>query len=339
MAAHNHNFFDAATGKVDFAAWDAALSADVRSFRDKNFTDAQVGLAFLTPQLYRIEAQVYQTRYPSFDYSALAFVNTEGGLYSIGSVFYSGDIAGQAQFLNGGAFDMPYAGVSNTQFVQENQIAGIGYEWNIVELGRAAMLGRNLGADKAMAASKVAESFCYGVFVSGNTEKNMSGLINSSAVSAASATNGSWATATADEILADINEALQDIDTNTGTVHVANTLLLPTAKLNYIASQRVGDTNETILSFVKRNNAYSAVSGQDLTIRGLRDLATAGSGGTARLVAYDNSREVVQFHLPQPHQFLPAHHKSDTVYSVGGLLNIGGTEIRLPKALTYRDGI
>lgn len=339
MTAQNHNFYDAATGKINFAAWDADLSQHVKSFRDANFNDAQVGLGFLTPQMYRIESEVYQTRYPSFDYSALAYVNTEGGLYSVGSVFYSGDIAGQAQFFNGGAFDMPFAGVSRTQFVQENHIAGIGYEWNIVELNRAAMVGRNLSSDKAMAASKVAEQFCYNIFISGSTEKNMQGLINNSAVSEAAATNGTWAAATADEILADINEAIQDVDTNTGTVHMANTLLLPPAKLNYIASQRVGDTNETILAFVRRNNAYSAVSGQDLTIRAVRDLATAGTGSTAQMVAYDNSREVVQFHLPQPHQFLPAYQKSSTVYEVGGLLNIGGTEIRLPKAITYRYGI
>lgn len=336
MTIQNHNFTDAA-GKVDFVAWDAALSAEAKSFRDANFMDAQVGMAFLTPQMYRIETQVYQTRYPSFDYGSLAYVNTEGGLWSVGSVFYSGDIAGKAEFFNSGSFDMPFAGVSQTQFVQENRLAAIGYEWDIGELNRAAMVGRNLSSDKAMAASKVAEKFCYDIFISGNTEKNMTGLINNASVSAAASTNGSWGAATADEILADINEVLTDVNTNTGEVHIADRLLLPTAKLTSIASTRVGDTNETILAFVRRNNVYSAQSGQDLTIRALRDLNNVG--GSTRMVAYDSSREVVQFHLPAPHQFLPAYQKSSTVYEVGGLLNIGGTEVRLPKAISYRTGI
>lgn len=337
MTAQNHNFYDAASGKIDFVAWDAALSDHARTFRDKNFTDAQVGLAFLTPQLYRIEAEVYQTRYPSFDYSALAFVNTEGGLWSPGSVFHSGDIAGEAQFFNTSANDMPYAGVSQTQFLQENRLAAIGYKYDIGELNRAAMLGRNLPSDKAMAASKVAEQFCYKTFVSGNAEKNMPGLINNSAVSAAAATNGSWAAATPDEIADDMFEALDDIAVNTVDVHKGATLLIPSTGFRYASKKRMTDGNETVISYVRKT--FREANGMDVTIRGVRDLETAGSGNSRRMVAYDNSREVVQFHLPGGHTFLPARQKSDTEYSVGGLLNIGGTEIRLPKAVTYRDGI
>ena len=35
--------------------------------REINFADAQQALGFITPQLLRIETQVYQTKYPSFD--------------------------------------------------------------------------------------------------------------------------------------------------------------------------------------------------------------------------------------------------------------------------------
>lgn len=337
MTAQNHNFFDAATGKVDFVAWDAALSDQAKSFRDKDFTDAQVGLAFLTPQLYRIETEVYQTRYPSFDYSALAYVNEEGGLWSPGSVFHSGDISGEAQFFNASANDMPYAGVSQTQFLQENRLAAIGYKYDIGELNRAAMLGRNLSSDKAMAASKVAEQFCYTTFISGNTEKNMAGLINNAAVGKASATNGTWATATPDEIADDMFEALDDVASNTNDVHMAATLLLPSTAFRFASKKRMTDGNETVISYVRKT--FREANNIDVTIRGIRDLETAGDSSSRRLVAYDNSREVVQFHLPGAHQFLPARQKSDTEYSVGGLLNIGGTEIRLPKAVAYRDGV
>ena len=57
------------------------------------------------------------------------------------------------------------------------------------------------------------------------------------------------------------------------------------------------------------------------------------------MMAYDNSREVVQFHLPGPHEFLPAFQKSSMTWEVAGIMNVGGVEIRRPKAVAYRDGI
>jgi hypothetical protein len=45
----------------------------------------------------------------------------------------------------------------------------------------------------------------------------------------------------------------------------------------------------------------------------------------------------VKFHLPGAHQFLPPFQKSSMTYEVGGIMNVGGAEIRLPKAVVYRD--
>src|SRR6478609_5902841 len=137
-----------------------------------NFHDAQQALGFITPQLLRINTTVEMQVYPSFDYSRLMYVNTDGDMWDIGSVFYSGDIAGAAQFLSGKGFDMPFADISTTQHLQANHLAGIGYEWSLQELQRAARLGRALTSDKAMAARKVAESFVYGIAMRGHAEKN-----------------------------------------------------------------------------------------------------------------------------------------------------------------------
>lgn len=310
-----------------------------------NFADAQQALGFITPQLLRIETQVYQTRYPSFDYSRLMTVNTDGDMWDVGSVFYSGDIAGKAEFLAGKGFDMPYADVSRTQFLNENHLAGIGYEWSLQELQRAARLGRSLSADKALAASKVAEAFCYGIAIRGHTEKNKTGLVNDGNVPAATvAADGAgsgtaWTTKTPDLILRDINAALNAPFNATNETHVADTLLLPTTRLQYIAGLRIGDGADTLMKFIRENNAYTLATGGQLTIIGTRELETAGGSSSARMVAYDNSREVVQFHLPGPHEFLPPFQKSSMTWEVAGIMNVGGVEIRLPKAMAYRDGI
>jgi len=314
--------------------------------REINFYDAQQASGFIIPQQLRIETEVFQTRYPSFEFGELMFVNTDGDMWDIGTVFFSGDIAGKAEFLAGAGFDMPYASVARTQFLQQNHFAGIGYEWFLQELQRAAKEGRNLPNEKAMAAGKVAQRFKYGIAIRGSTEKGFVGLINNPSVPTANVpadgtgSSALWANKTPDQIARDFNLGLSDVINNTAETSIPDTVLLPSSRLQAISTKRIGDTADyTLLRFLRENNLITAQSGRPLTIRGSRELETAGAGGTARMVTYDNSREVVQFHLPGDHTFLPPWQKSSMTWEVAGIMNIGGTEIRLPKAMSYRDGI
>lgn len=356
-------FFDAAAGRITdpvaFLAADADIKAHVirlwaadnarhaATFADKIdafLSDAQVGYAFLTPQLYRIETEVYMTRYPSFDISRFMTVDSSGDMWDVGTVVYSMDKVGQAEFFSGAGFDMPYASANWTQGNRNFHMAAVGYEWNTQELQRAAKLGRSLSSDKAAAAKLAADRLIYGIAMNGQTprgesEKGWTGFINNaSAPSAQVAADGTgstrtWSTKTPDQILRDINEALTAVETGTGETHVANTLVLPTTAYNEAASRRVTDTGETILSFLQSNN----VAGERLEIVKSRALETAGTSSSRRMIAYDRSPQVLKFHLPGPHQFLPPFQKSSLTYEVGGIMNVGGTEVRLPKAIVYRD--
>lgn len=356
------NFYDRASGRITDPAMFMLADADVKrqtialwaadnarhaaTFADKVdafFSDAQVGYAFLTPQLHRIEAEVYMTKYPSFDITRFMSVDSSGDMWDIGTLVYSMDNVGQAQFLAGGAFDVPYASTQMSQNTRNFHLAGIGYEWNTQELQRAAKLGRSLSSDKAQAAVQASDRFIYGIAMTGKTpagdaEKGWTGFVNNgSAPSAQVAADGTgssrlWTAKTADQILRDINAAITAVETGTGETHVANTLVLPTSAYNYIATTRVGDS-DTILKFLQANNT----AGEALQIKKSRALETAGTGGTTRMVAYDNNPQVLKFHLPGPHQFLPAFQKSSLVYEVAGIMNVGGCEVRLPKAIVYRD--
>lgn len=310
-----------------------------------NFSDAQQALGFLAPQLLRINTQIEMQEYPSFDYASLLPVNTDGGMWSYGSVFYSGDIAGSAEFLAHKGFDMPLADIATSQHVQTNHFAGIGYEYSRGELERAAEAGRNLSTEKAEAARTVAESFIYGIAIRGHAEKNMTGLINSPLVPTANVAADGTAGATTfasknpDQINRDINAVLNAPFNSTKETKRANRLLLPTTRLQYMAQTRIGDGSDTILKFVRENNAYTLETGQPLDIRGSRELETAGAGGTARMVAFAAERSVVQMHLPGPHEFLEAWRAHALLWQVPGIMNVGGVEWRRPKGAAYRDGI
>lgn len=364
MNAITHNFYDSASGRISdpiaFMAADADVKAQVMrlwaadnarlalTFRDKVeafLSDAQVGLAFLTPQLYRIETEVYMTKYPSFDISRFMAIDTSGSMWDVGTLVYSQDDVGQAEYLAAGAFDVPYASNRMAQATKPYYLAGIGYEWNTQEMQRAAMLGRSLSSDKARAAKQGADRFIYSLGMLGQTpsgvaEKGGTGFVNNaSAPSAQVANDGTgpsrlWSAKTADLILRDINAALGAVETGTSETHIANTLVLPTTSYNYIASTRVSTGSDTtILQYLQKNN----VAGESLTILKSRALETAGTGSTTRMVAYDNNDQVLKFHLPGPHQFLSPFQKSSLTYEVAGIMNVGGVEVRLPKAIVYRD--
>lgn len=328
--------------------WAADNARSAKSFEDKAdafFSDAQVGIAFLTPQLYRIETEVYMTRYPSFDITRFMTVDSSGDMWDVGTVVYSQEDVGQAEFLAGAAFDMPYASNRMSQASKPFYLAGIGYEWNTQEMQRAAKLGRSLSSDKARAAKLSADRFIYGIGMNGQTpraesEKGWTGFINNaSAPTAQVAADGTassrlWTAKTPDQILRDVNAAITLVETGTSETHVANTLVLPTSAYNYVATTpRATGSDMTILRFLQLNNE----AGEALTILKSRALETAGTGGTTRLVAYDRDPQVLKFHLPGPHQFLPPFQKASMVYEVAGIMNVGGVEVRLPKAIVYRD--
>jgi len=344
-------FYDAATGKVDLAGWKAHDALQAATFADRIdafYSDAQVGIAFLTPQLWRIESEVYQRRYPNFDLDGLVFVNEDGDMWDVGTVFYSRDMAGRAEFLSGKGFDMPYAGQLNEQNSRGYHLAGIGYEWTVQEMQRAAKLGRALGSEKAEEATIVAKVFKRSVAMTGRTpgattsEKGWTGLINDPNVPAANvAATGTgsttaWQNKTPDVISSDIWSAVNAVETQTGETHTATTVALPTAKLRYIEQTRMTDGSGRIIDFIRGDNA---AGGRTINFANIRELAGAGASGTDRMIAYDNDRQVAQFHLPGDHTFLQPRQASDMTYSVGGIMNVGGTEVRLPKAMTYRDGI
>ncbi|AIT81602.1 DUF2184 domain-containing protein [Novosphingobium pentaromativorans] len=341
---------DDATQSRIFNLWAVYDAQQALAFADRVhefLVDAQVGRAFLTPQLHRIETMVYMRKYPSFDLTGILSVNEDGDMWDVGTVFYSMDQVGKAAFLAGGSFDVPYADVLNDQHVHGFYLAGIGYEWNIQDMQRAAKLGRALSADKAGAARKSAAAFKRSIAMTGKapgaatSEKGWTGLVNNASVPAANVTadgTGSttpWANKTPDQISRDIWAAVNAVETQTGETHTATTVGLPTQKLRYIEQTRMTDTGSTILSYIRGNRD----GGENINFVPIRELAGAGSGSTDRMVAYDNSEEVSKFHLPGDHEFLPPFQKGSMVYEVAGIMNVGGTEIRLPKALTYRDGI
>lgn len=301
--------------------------------------DAQSALGFLQSQTSHIETQVNEIVYPDIQYPSLIPVDTSAHPFAQTVTYYSSDKVGRASWINGNASDIPMADTSMAEHQTNVYTAGIGYGWGWEEVGIAQKLGINLGNDKAMAARRAYEEMVDRVALTGDTEKNFQGLINNSSVDEAAATNGSWGTATTDEILQDVNDALLAVATGTLYTSVADTLLLSPGKMNFIATKRLGDTTMTILEFLRQNNTYTAMTGRPLTIRTVRGLETAGTGGTEQMIAYRRDPQVLKLHIPMPHRFLPVIQDGPLRWVVPGVFRLGGLDIRRPGEVKYRYGI
>jgi hypothetical protein len=302
--------------------------------------DAQAALGFVVSQTTHVETAVNATVYPDIQYPSLIPVDTSAHPFAQTVTYYSSDKFGKAGWINGNADDIPLAGTELTQHKTSVYTAAIGYGYGWEEINVAMMLGRNLTADDAMAARRAYEEMVDRVALYGDSEKNFDGLLDYSGVTAASLTNGDWdGTGTnEDEILEDVNNLVLGVASDTRYTSIADTLLMSPAKLNTLATRRLGDTTMTVLEFLRRNNTYTAMTGQALTIRGVRGLETAGAGVTQRIVAYRRDPQVLKLHIPMPHRFLPVYQDGPLRWVVPGVFRLGGLDIRRPKEVRYGDG-
>lgn len=304
------------------------------------FTDAQQAIGFARPALYRVHNTVFEEKYPAFNYAEMIPVNEDGDLWDVGTIVTSMQgPAGQAEYISAKGFDIPNVSSKMAETTSNFYLAGAGYEVTLQEVNRASRMGVDLPSRGASDARKVMEKFIYDRAMSGSTEKGFTGLLNNASVPQAAAPTGTWGTANPDQMQADVDAALTDVYTNTKETEIADTVLLPTSAFLVANRTKMTEYGGTVLKYLSENNAFTAITGQALTIMPSRELETAGSGSSRRIAAYARNPGVLEFFLPGSPTFMAPFPISSLAYRVDGIANVGQTEIYRPKAVSYRDGI
>jgi len=301
----------------------------------------QPTLAFMESQVAYIERQAYRVRYPSIQYPTLVPITSEAPDWINTITHYSMDMTGSADFISAQADDFPLADASKQQFNVQVEMLGAAYQYNTEEMMQAQMTGMNLSAERAIAARRAVEEKIDDLVLNGYSALKWDSLINSSLVpksDAAATGSGSlrtWKSKTADQVLGEINELLERVHVDSLTVEMADTILMPWTLIHDISTRRISEgVDNTILSFLRQNNVYTATTGRPLRIRPLRGLESQSNG---RIIAYRFDPEILRFHLPMPFRFLEPMRKSAMTWQVQGVFRTGGLEIRLPNAMRYLD--
>lgn len=290
--------------------------------------------AILTRQLEYVKSRTYDVKYPAMAARRFIPVSTETPNGADSITYSQWDQYGMAKVVANAADDLPLVDVVAQEFTSPVKSLGDAYTYSIQDLRRVAQSGQPLDAMRAQAARRAIESAIDEIAAFGLPEARLPGLLNHANIPIVAPDTGTWATATAEEILADLNKLVNSIVTSTKNVHQPDTLLLDTASFALLASMPTGaDLQRTVLRVFLETNPYIRNVDQ------WHKLDTADAAGTGpRIVAYQRSPEVMELEIPQEFEQFPPQARN-LAFVIPCHARIGGTVVRYPLAIAFMDGV
>lgn len=209
--------------------------------------------------------------------------------------------------------------------------------WTVAELASAMAIGRPIDEQKLLYIQKKFQQDVNEMVYLGDSALGLTGLLNNAQVSRADAPNSDWSTATADQILADVNALLKRCYNAAAQAVAPTDLRLSGDAFSQLSSMKVSDAgNESVLSFVARNCLSNAINGRPLNIQPVKYLASGQAvSNKDRMVAYTKDPQYIQMPLVFPQRQQPVF--TDVAQSVAYLGALGQIEIRYPETIAYSD--
>jgi len=208
--------------------------------------------------------------------------------------------------------------------------------------------GMNLLTRKGEVMREAAERHIEDVFFFGFSDLGFAGYLDypyTPATTAGTKAAGgtTWAVATPDEILKDVNDNLGKVYSDTLQLFMPNRVELPVKQFVQISTMRINGTggngvNETVLSFLAKNNFYTVTTGQQLELRAIRYLKGAGAGGTDRMIVSDASARNMYMPMPVPFTLLAPQDRQYAT-DVFADYRFGSFHRPYPTSALYVDGI
>ena len=302
------------------------------------------GQAFLTSELEKRDMLV-RTPLTSFTYSRDIPIRVGGGWAEFVSAMNVGygltGGSGEGMIGSGSADGIPMVQADFGKDLWKTHAIYAGTRVFWIDMQKGNMTGRNIDTllrdGLRMAYDKHMDENVYAGFAKYGT----TGLINNPDVVITNATK-TWATATPDEILEMVNNAIlatwaraaYDLDA------IPNHILLPYEQYNYIATTKVTNLAEkTILTFLEENNVATK-NGGDLFIGATVWCKAAGTGSTDRMVVYSNKERYVAIDELVPlTRAMTTPNAERFSYDTAYAGNVSETEVFYPETITYTDGI
>ena len=297
--------------------------------------------ATITRQLLYVKAKTYDVKYPMFRARDFIPVSHEVGTGAESWSYWQYDGFAMAKAIQNYAQDFPRVDVKATEFPQKITALGASYAYTIQDMRRIAFMaqngnarGANIDVKRAALARRAIEAAIDDIASNGLTDAGFSGFVNNASVPVLTAPTGTWATATATQIIGDLNHMWQQILLTTNQVEVPDTIILSVNAYN-IATGLPFSTlaNLTVAQWFIQNNPH--IKDLDQWYK----LNKANAGGTAsRQVCYRRDPDAVFMEIPQEfEQFAPQIEMMQ--YNIPCHARFGGVAFPYPLSAAYMDGV
>lgn len=223
------------------------------------------------------------------------------------------DRRGKGAFRAAVGKDIPTVGVTINKVTIPMESAAVSASIDLDDIRAVAFghEGMNLITDSGAVMREASERHIEHVFFYGFSTLGFAGWLDYSlsplTTAGTKAAGGTtWAAATPDEIITDVQAWIGQVMTNSKMVFKPGRLSLPIAQWVLITSKRINGTagngvNQTVAEFLAKNNAYTAATGQPLEIVPIRYLQGAGVSGVDRAILEDTTPD--NFYLPMSEVF------------------------------------
>ena len=290
--------------------------------------------AALTRQLEHIRTKDYDVLYANLKARLFIPVSNEADPGAESIIARSWNHTGMAEIIANYADDLPLVDAFVSETPVKVQTLGSAFIYTLLDLRRAAKAQSDLDSRRAGAARLAVERKLDRIAAIGDAPSGLRGFVNHPNVPLVSLPNGSWATATADEIQEDMAFLVQSIVTNSMEVHAPDSLLLDTASFMIINQKPIGvDNKQTILKSFLENNPY--IKNIDQWTR--LNLANAAGDGP-RIVAYQRDPMMVELDIPMEFEQLPPQARN-MAFVVACWLRTAGVTFHYPLSAAYSDDI
>ena len=293
---------------------------------------------FFDEQLALIKARTYDVRHKALKALTLLPVSTEQDPGAEHIIWRSFDQVGIAKLVSDYANDYPRVDIGGEEHTSPIKEIGASYGYSIKEIRRAQKAGISLDAKKAEACRRAIDEKQDSIAWKGDAKGKLPGFFNHPGITEYVAPNGAggsktWASKTADEIVADFAAIISTAPESTNGIEQPDTVIMSLSLYNKLQNTPYGSNRDkTILGFIREN--YPQITRIDW----VQDLVGAGAGNTSRVMAYARDPMKVEVQIPQRFEQMPPQ-LTGKAYDIICSQSTGGTLVYYPQSVVFCDGL
>lgn len=302
-------------------------------FRPLANLDAQANI-FFQRELEHIIPEMFEKQFALINARSLFPIDRSAGGVARTITWRQFEKFGQAQIVADYATDVNLVNVEGEEFSSPVRGIAVGAKWSLQEIRAAMATNRPLDRMYAEAARETMLRTENTIAFQGDAAFGLRGLSSAAlGIPSLALPNGSWATSTPAQKLADMDFLANTIVETTGDREVPDTLVMSTTRFNHISSTNAGlGTDTTILRYFLANNPYIR------EVVPAREMSTAFGAGAERMMAYRRDPSKIRMAVPLDiEQLAPVDQGLSTL--VIWHMRAGGLIVHKPASLLFGTGV